>query len=64
VLGSLWLVQDEATAAMLATFYESLADPKLSRAQAMQRSQRRLIDDPAYAHPSSWAAFLLINSWL
>ncbi|MFO0688863.1 MAG: CHAT domain-containing protein [Myxococcota bacterium] len=64
VLGSLWLVQDEATSALLATFYEALADPSVSRAQAMQRAQRRLIDDPAYAHPSSWAAFLLINSWL
>ncbi|MBY0401174.1 CHAT domain-containing protein, partial [Myxococcota bacterium] len=64
VLGSLWLVQDEATSVLLATFYEGLADPKLSRAQAMQRAQRRLIEDPAYAHPSSWAAFLLINSWL
>lgn len=64
VLGSLWLVQDEATSQLLATFYESLAQPGVSRAQAMQRAQRRLIDDPAYAHPSSWAAFLLINSWL
>jgi CHAT domain-containing protein len=64
VLGSLWLVQDEATSVLLATFYEALADPKLSRAQAMQRAQRRLIEDPAYAHPSSWAAFMLINSWL
>jgi len=64
VLGSLWLVQDEATSVLLAAFYEALADPSVSRAQAMQRAQLRLIGDPAYAHPSAWAAFLLINSWL
>ncbi len=64
VLGSLWLVQDEATSILLETFYEGLANPALSRAKAMQRAQLRLIGDPAYAHPSSWAAFLLINSWL
>ncbi len=64
VLGSLWLVQDEATSVLLSTFYEALAQPGVSRAEAMRRAQRRLIDDPAYAHPSSWAAFLLINSWL
>jgi len=64
VLGSLWLVQDEATSQLLATFYEALAQSGVSRAQAMQRAQQRLLADPAYAHPSSWAAFLLINSWL
>jgi CHAT domain-containing protein len=64
VLGSLWLVQDEATSVLLSTFYEALAQPGVSRAEAMRRAQRRLIDDPAYTHPSSWAAFLLINSWL
>lgn len=64
VLGSLWLVQDEATSILLETFYAGLANPALSRAKAMQQAQRRLIDDPAYTHPSSWAAFLLINSWL
>lgn len=64
VLGSLWLVQDDATSALLASFYEGLAREGLSRAQAMQRAQRRLIDDPAFTHPSAWAAFLLINSWL
>ncbi len=64
VLGSLWLVQDEATGVLLETFYEGLANPAFSRAKAMQRAQLRLIGDPAYAHPSSWAAFLLINSWL
>lgn len=64
VVGSLWLVQDEATSVLLATFYEALAAPGVSRAEAMRRAQRRLIEDPAYAHPSAWAAFLLINSWL
>ena len=64
VLGSLWLVQDEATSVLLSTFYEALTEMGVSRADAMRRAQRRLIDDPAYAHPSSWAAFLLINSWL
>jgi CHAT domain-containing protein len=64
VLGSLWLVQDEATSVLLARFYAGLAEPGVSRAEAMRRAQRALIEDPAYAHPSAWAAFLLINSWL
>ncbi len=63
-LASLWFVNDEATAVLISEFYQELKKPGLSRAQALQNAQRKLIKMPAFRHPAYWAAFLLIGSWL
>ena len=36
----------------------------ISKAQALQRAQRELIEDPRFDHPAYWAPFLLIGNWL
>jgi CHAT domain-containing protein len=41
-----------------------LARPCVSRAEALRRSQRGMLEDPYMQQPSLWAAFLLINNWL
>jgi CHAT domain-containing protein/predicted negative regulator of RcsB-dependent stress response len=64
VLGSLWTVQDEATAILISTFYEALTDADVSRAEALRRAQRNLLEQRAFRHPLYWAGFLMINSWL
>ncbi|MEZ4282688.1 MAG: CHAT domain-containing protein [Myxococcota bacterium] len=63
-IGSLWRVHDEATAQFMATFYQTLAQPGRSRAEAVRAAQRMLLADPAYRHPYFWSPFLLISSWL
>jgi len=63
-LGSLWPVNDEATARLIVDFYQNLADPETSRAKALQDAQREMIADVRLSHAGYWSAFLLISSWL
>lgn len=63
-LATLWFVQDESTALVVAEFYNRLRGDKVSKAQALQQAQLKLLQDPRYDHPGYWAAFLLIGNWL
>jgi CHAT domain-containing protein len=63
-LATLWRVEDEATAVLMATFYEQLQRPGMSRAQALQQAQLHVLQLPQYADPFFWAPFVLINNWL
>ncbi len=65
-LASLWKVDDAATPAMIIEFYQQLANPKLTKAQALQNAQRMMLTNAKYAqfqHPYYWSAFLLIGNW-
>ncbi|MFK7898575.1 MAG: CHAT domain-containing protein [Myxococcota bacterium] len=64
VLASLWSVNDEASSALMARYYGALSEPGTTRAEALRKAQRSLIAEKAYAHPSAWAPFILIGSWL
>ena len=62
VVASLWEVEDEGSAIMLASFYEELrrgVDPL----SALRNAQVRAVQarDPATRHPGRWAAFQLIG---
>jgi len=63
-LATLWSVSDAATSELVAEFYRQLRNPGLSKAQALQRAQLKLLRDPLYQHPVFWAPFLLLNNWL
>ena len=63
-LGSLWTVSDRATTDLITTFYDGIADPAVSKAQALRAAQLALIEEPATRHPALWSPFLLINNWL
>jgi CHAT domain-containing protein len=63
-LATLWAVNDQASADLVAEFYRQLQDESVSRAQALQRAQLSLIETRRYRHPGYWAPFLLINNWL
>ena len=54
---SLWSVDDEATAALMQSFYRHLM-AGAGRADALQRAQREVRRRPRWAHPSAWAAFV------
>jgi CHAT domain-containing protein len=63
-LATLWSVNDEVSARLVAEFYAGLADPSLSRARALQAAQIKVLRTYAYRHASYWAPYLLISSWL
>ncbi len=63
-LATLWFINDQASSELVARFYRQLQDPKLSKAQALQRAQVSLLQEPSYRHPTYWAPFLLLNNWL
>lgn len=63
-VATLWAINDDASAGLIADFYRELHDPSISRAVALQRAQVRMLSDPRFEHPGFWAPFLLINNWL
>jgi CHAT domain-containing protein len=63
-VATLWSVNDEASAGLIADFYRELKNPSVSRGVALQRAQVKLLSDPRYEHPGFWSPFLLINNWL
>ncbi len=56
VLGSLWDVDDDATAALMARFYAAFK-PGTSAADALRRAQADLRADPRWAAPAAWAGW-------
>jgi CHAT domain-containing protein len=63
-LATLWQVADEATSVLIQEFYRQLQQQSISRAQALQQAQLKLLADSRYQSPFFWAPFLLINNWL
>jgi CHAT domain-containing protein len=63
-IGTLWKVNDPASATLLTAFYRELRASPVSKAEALRRAQLSLQSDPRYRHPYFWAPFLLISNWL
>jgi CHAT domain-containing protein len=63
-LATLWFISDESTALLVSDFYRNLRNSDLSKAEALRRAQRALIDSEEFQHPAYWAPFLLIGNWL
>jgi CHAT domain-containing protein len=63
-LATLWFISDQASRELADRFYAALKAGGVSKAQALQRAQRELIEDPRFDHPAYWAPFLLIGNWL
>ena len=63
-IGTLWKINDLAASRLIRDFYRQLQDPQASRAVALQRAQREMLNDLRFRHPGYWSAYILINSWL
>lgn len=63
-LASLWFVNDQSTSLLVSRFYEALKEPNKSKAEALREAQLSLMEIYRYRHPTYWAPFLLIGSWL
>jgi CHAT domain-containing protein len=61
-VASLWQVDDQSTAQLITQFYQNLRQG-MSRAQALQLTQRTWLRDNPNSHPGYWAALILIGNW-
>ena len=64
-VASLWKVNDNATSLLMQRFYKEVATRQTTKAVALQRAQREILDDPQFRrHPYFWAPFILVGNWL
>jgi CHAT domain-containing protein len=63
VLGSLWKVDDAATAELMKIFYQQLINKRYSKAKALQEAQKELIKSKKWSNPYHWAPFILVGHW-
>jgi CHAT domain-containing protein len=63
-LASLWNINDEATVPLIEEFYTQLEQPQVTKAEALQTAQLKMINHLEYSHPAVWSPFILIGNWL
>ena len=63
VVASLWAVNDASTADFMIEFYSKLRLPEVSKAEALQAAQLKLLSSPETQHPYFWAPFIMIGDW-
>jgi CHAT domain-containing protein/Tfp pilus assembly protein PilF len=63
VVASLWKVDDEATAALMKKFYESMLKKRETPSQALRNSQMWISQQKQWVHPYYWAGFVLQGEW-
>lgn len=60
-IGTLWSVDDTATAKFMDVFYGNLS--KLPKAEALREAQLALLRDGSLKHPHYWSPFILVGNW-
>jgi CHAT domain-containing protein len=63
VVASLWSVDDEVTAQLMAYFYKSLEQDKLSPAAALRAAQIEVLKENRWSPPYYWAGFQVEGEW-
>lgn len=63
-LATLWKVSDSSTATLMTEFYRQLANPGITKAEALRRAQNSLLQNRSYRNPYFWAPYVLVGNWL
>jgi CHAT domain-containing protein len=63
LVASLWRVDDEATAELMASFYEQMLVNKLEPAAALRHAQTKLSRQKRWSNPHYWAGFVIQGEW-
>lgn len=63
-IASLWTLDDTSGVEFTRQFYQYLGKPTLSKAKALQATQKELLSNPQYQHPRYWATYVLVGNWL
>lgn len=61
-LATLWSVNDQSTAQFMESFYQKLAQPNRSRAEALRLAQIDLLKS-GNRKPYFWAPFIIVGNW-
>jgi CHAT domain-containing protein/Fe2+ or Zn2+ uptake regulation protein len=61
-ISTLWEARDAANTELMAKFYQELSKPNMTRAKALQLSQKSLFEQ--YKAPNVWAPYVLVGNWL
>jgi CHAT domain-containing protein len=59
VVASLWKVDDRATAALMAAFYQSMLQEGLTPAAALRAAKLKVMQDKRWSAPYYWAGFVV-----
>jgi CHAT domain-containing protein len=62
-MASLWSVDDEVTALLMARFYKSLEQDGLSPAAALRAAQIEVRKQSRWSSPYYWAGFQIEGEW-
>lgn len=62
VIGTLWSVSDDATAALMGAFYRELSRNRGNSSLALRVARRELIESRLHRHPYYWAGVVLESS--
>ena len=62
-IASLWPVKDQATVALMNSFYEHLLKPEITKAEALRLAQIETIQKTDFKEPFFWSAFVLVGNW-
>lgn len=62
-MGSLWPVSDAATSRLMENVYRYYVQKNESKVQALRLAQLDLMRQSGFAHPSYWAAFIMVGNW-
>jgi CHAT domain-containing protein/Tfp pilus assembly protein PilF len=63
ILASLWKVEDDATAALMESFYRHMLQEGESPAGALRKAQLEISKQKRWQAPYYWAAFILQGEW-
>ncbi|MGD1803841.1 CHAT domain-containing protein, partial [Dapis sp. BLCC M126] len=63
VIGSLWYVDDEATAELMSEFYQGMLEEGVSPVEALRQAQLEIMEQQGWQHPYYWGAFTLQGEW-
>ena len=59
VVASLWKVDDRATAALMADFYQSMLQQGMTPAAALRAARLKVMQDKRWSNPYFWAGFVV-----
>ena len=62
-LATLWRVRDDSTIQLMEQFYTELMQSGVSKAEALHRAQKALLQDRKYQNPRSWSPYILVGNW-
>lgn len=61
-MATLWEIDDKATSELIIEFYRQLKTAGISKSQALQNAQVKLMQQ--YPNPYYWSPFLMVGNWM